>query len=296
MRQFRYFLGRAVESLRARPWPAAVTVATITLAFALLVGYLLLFRALEQAAAAWGERLEVSAYLEDAVGEARGRDLARQVAAWPGVGRVTYVSKTEALARFRAALAGQAVLLEALPGNPLPASIEVALAPELRTAEGIRDLAGSLRGLAGVSDVEYGREEAERLAALLGVVRLAGLAIALVLALAATLIVASTVRLGLYARQDEVEVLRLVGATERFVRAPFLIEGGLQGLAGASLALGLAALAHRVARPSLAALGDFLAPAAAGFLPAETVAAVAGAGMLLGLAGSWLSVRRGRAR
>lgn len=296
VRRFLYFLGRAVENLLARPWPTVVTVATIALAFGVLAGYLLVFQALDRAAGAWGERLEVSAYLEDAIGEAGGRDLARQVTAWPGVTRATYVSKEDALARFRAALAGQTALLEALPGNPLPASIEVSLAPDRRTAAGIRDIAAALRGLAGVSDVEYGREEAERLAALVRVVRLAGLAVGLVLALVATFIVASTIRLALYVRQEEVELLRLVGATERFVRAPFLIEGALEGLAGASLALGLAALARWIALPSLLALGDILAPAAVGFLPARTIVAVEGAGVLVGLAGSWLSLGRGGAR
>ncbi len=296
MRRFVYFLGRAVENLRARPWPTAVTVGTIGLAFTVLAGYLLVFQALARAAEAWAGRLEVSAYLEDALGEAGGRDLARQVAAWPGVTRATYVSKAEALTRFRAALAGQTALLEALPGNPLPASIEVALATDRRTAGGIRDVAAALRRLAGVSDVEYGREEAERLATLLRAVRLAGVAVALVLTLVATLIVASTVRLALYARQEEIEILRLVGATERFVRAPFLIEGALQGLAGASLALGLAALAHRIVLPSLLALGDVLSPAAVGFLSVGTIAAVGGAGVLLGLAGSWLSTGRGGVR
>lgn len=291
-----YFLRRALENLRARPWPTAVTVATIALSFAVLTGYLLVFQALERAAELWGARLEVSAYLEDAVGEAGGRALAERVAGWPGVARVTYVSKADALARFRAALSGQSALLDALPGNPLPASIEVAPAPERRTAEGIRDLAARLQGLPGVSDVEYGREEAERLTAVIRVVRLAGLAVTILLGLAATLIVANTVRLALYARQEEIELLRLVGATDRFVRAPFLIEGALQGLAGALLAIGLAAAAHRLALPTLLALGDWLAPAALPFLSGRTVAALAGAGLLLGLVGSWVSVSRAEVR
>ncbi len=292
MRRLSYFLARALENLRARPWPAAVTVTTIALAFALLAGYLLVFQALTRAADAWGERLEVSAYLADAVGEAAGRTLAVRVGEWPPVARATYVSKADALARFRAALGGQAALLEALPGNPLPASLEVVLVPDSRTARGILEVAARLRAEDGVTDVEYGKEEAARLATLLGIVRVAGGAVAGLLGLVATLIVANTVRLALYAREEELALLRLVGATEGFVRAPFLIEGVLQGTAGALLAVAAAAVAYRAARPALLALGDLFAPAATGFLEPSAVALLVGGGAALGLLGSLLSVAR----
>lgn len=292
MRKLAYFLARALENLRARPWPTSVTVATIGLAFALLAGYLLLFQALMRAADAWGERLEVSAYLADTVGEAGGRALADRVGQWPGVAGATYVSKAEALVRFREALGGQTALLEALPGNPLPASVEVALAAEQRTAGGLLEVAARLRAQPEVSDVEYGREEAQRLATLLRVVRVAGAGVAALLGIVATLIVANTVRLALYARGEELELLRLVGATEGFVRAPFLIEGVLQGAAGACLAVLVTAALHRAARPAVLALGDLFAPAVTAFLEPVTMAALVGGGALLGLVGSLLSVAR----
>ena len=296
MRRLAYFFARAVESLRARPWPTAVTVVTITLAFALLAGYLLLFQTLTRAADAWGERLEVSAYLAEGVDAAAGRALAERVARWPEVARAVYVSKSEALARFRAALGGQTALLEALPGNPLPASIEVSLVPEHRTPAGLAALEARLGAERGVTDVEYGREEAQRLASLVAIVRVAGGGIAGLLALVATLIVANTVRLALYARQDELELLRLVGATEGFVRAPFVIEGVLQGLAGAALAVAATAVAHRAARPTVAAVSDLLGSAAASFLDPSAVAMLLAGGALLGLLGSLLSVARWGAR
>ena len=296
MRRLAYFLARAVENLQARPWPTAVTVGTIALAFTLLAGYLVVYQALGRAADAWSARLEVSAYLADAVAEDEGRALAQRVTGWSEVAGASYVSKADALARFRAALAGQAALLEALPGNPLPASIEVALVPERRTGEGIRAVAARLGALPGVTDVEDGREEARRLVAIVRVVRLVGFSVAALLALVATLIVANTVRLALYARQEELEILRLVGATESFVRAPFLIEGALQGALGAAMAVALAALAHRLILPALLAVGDFLSPAAVAFLtPAASAVLVAG-GALLGLTGSLLSVGRRGAR
>lgn len=292
MRRLAYFLARAVENLRARPWPTAVTVVTIALAFALLAGYLLVFQTLARTADAWGERLEVSAYLADGMGDAAGRALADRVGQWPEAARVTYVSKADALARFRAALGGQTALLEALPGNPLPASLEVSLVPDRRTAGGLIEVAARLRAEAGVTDVEYGREEAQRLASLIAIVRVAGAGVAGLLGLVATLIVANTVRLALYARQEELELLRLVGATEGFVRAPFLIEGVLQGVAGAVLAVGAAAAAHRVARPTVLAVSDLLGSAAASFLDPPAIGLLVGGGALLGLLGSLVSVAR----
>jgi cell division transport system permease protein len=287
-----YFLGRAFGNLKARPWATAATVLTIALAFALLAAYLQLFQGLARAADVWAERLEVSAYLDGALSEADGRAIASRAAAWPEVQRATYVSRADALQRFRVSLGGQASLLDALPGNPLPASIEVALAPNARTPGGLVGVADRLRQLPGVTDVEYGREEAARLAALLRVVRVVGAAVAVVLGLVATLIVANTVRLALYAREEELALLRLVGATEAFVRAPFLIEGALQGALGAAVAVALAAAGYQLARPSLAGLGDLLGPATGRLLPLGTIAALVGAGALLGLVGSALSTRR----
>jgi cell division transport system permease protein len=287
-----YFVGRALANLRARPWPTAVTVSTIALAFLLLAGYLVVFQALARAAEAWGERLELSAYLHGRVADPEGLALAARVAAWPEVARAAYVSKDEALARFRAALGGQASLLDALPGNPLPTSVEVALRPGARSAAGIADLAARLGREPEVAEVEYGREEAERLATLLGVMRGVGLSVAALLALVATVIVASTVRLAFYMRQDEVDLLRLVGASERFVRAPFLIEGMLQGAAGAGLALLIAALAHRLASQSLAGAGGLVTPEAVAFLSPATASGLLAGGALLGLVGSFLSVSR----
>lgn len=291
MRRLDYVVRLALANLAARPWATAASVTTIAAAFALLAGYLVLFGAVERAAAAWGGRLEVAAYLDDAVGEAGGRALAERVASWAGAAAVTYVSKAEALARFRAALGGETALLDALPDNPLPASLEVRLAADHRTPEGIRRMAAALAALPGVTDVEYGREEAERLAALVRAARAVGLALALALALVALLIVAATVRLALESRRDEVEILRLVGASEAFVRAPFLVEGAVQGLAGALLAVGAAAAAHRFALPRLLGEEAWLAPLVP-FLPPATVAALAAGGLAVGLAGSWLSAAR----
>jgi cell division transport system permease protein len=184
--------------------------------------------------------------------------------------------------------------LQGLPENPLPPSVELRVPPELRSPSQLAALSEEIRARPQVDDVDYGQEAVDRLAAISRAVNLGGLVAFAVIVLATVIITSATLQLAIYARREEVEIQKLVGATDRFVKAPFLIEGMLQGLMGAALALaGLWAFSRWVS-PRLNDLFAFLAGPgrAVAVLDGRTFLEVVAVGCALGLCGSFVAVGR----
>jgi cell division transport system permease protein len=237
----------------------------------------------------------VTAFLEEGLAPERREELAASARTVEGVAEVRLVSKEEALERFRAGVGRGGAFLEGLDENPLPASLEIELEPASRSAEGMRVVAESLSGLPGIDDLASGQEWVEGYLRAIALVRGVGIGLGAILALAALLIVANTIRLAILARRDELEILALVGASRAFVATPFLLEGIAQGAIGGALALALLAALFRAALPEL----EFgLALVLGGveprfFAPAEAAALVAGGaglgmvGSAFALSGSW---------
>jgi cell division transport system permease protein len=283
----------AAEGVRHAPFVHAVAVLTLTIvlftaglargADAFLQGLL----------ASLGGEVRVTVYLADGLPAADAEALAAALGERVG-GRAALVSPAQALERLGRELPEVRGLLVSLEDNPLPASVELSVPPARRTAEALAAFAREARGLPGVADVEWGEEAVGRLSALARLLRVgAALAFAVVL-LATVTVVAATLQLSIYARREEIEIQKLVGATDRFVRAPFVLEGLVQGVLGGLLAAALLALLSRAAGPSLAALLSFLMPGelAPPLLTPRLAAELVGAGALLGLFGSLLAVRR----
>ena len=193
--------------------------------------------------------------------------------------------------RLKADLGDLAGALEGLSQNPLPPTIEVR--PRGSPApSAVRMLAARLARLPSVTDVDYGREWLDRLEALGRSLRIFGAGALLVVLGAALLVVANTIRLAVYARRDEIEIMKLVGATDGYVRMPFLLEGALQGLIGALLALGALHAVLRFLLPKATQAFAFAAGTDAPQLLPVHGAALIGIGALVGFLGSWLAVGR----
>src|SRR5207253_11178451 len=170
--------------------------------------------------------------------------------------------------------------------NPLPASVEIRPRAPL-AAPSLRVLAAELEQLPGVQEVEFGREWLDKLEALgRGLRAFAAGALVVVLG-AALLVVANTIRLAVYARRDEIEIMKLVGATDGYVRAPFLMEGALQGLIGAALALGAVIAVQRWLLPRATQAFVFASGMVAPHVSPAHGAALLGVGAMVGLFGSW---------
>jgi cell division transport system permease protein len=214
-----------------------------------------------------------------------------ELARWPEVEEVTYTSKAQAMTWFRSQLQEYAGILEGLKENPLPASLDLKFRSGRAGPGTVDKFVTRLQQRPEVAEVHYGQRWLERLRVFMEVVRLVGMTVGGLLLLATILVVSNTVKLTFYARQAELEIMRLVGATDFFIKAPFLIEGVLHGLGGAALAAGALMLLsqlfiahlHIPLRLALAPDAIVSPPLFAGFL---------GLGVVVGLLGSSFSLRR----
>lgn len=243
------FVRAALRGITSSPLTSGVAVATIGVTLVLVGAFALLVANMERMLGDFGDALQVTAFLEEGLSEDARRELAGTAATVEGVESVRLVSKEEALARFRGGVGRGAALLEGLSENPLPASLEIGLAPAYRSAAGLARVSGSLDGLPGIQDLSSGEDWVEGYLRAIALVRGVGFGLGLILALATLLIVANTIRLAVLSRRDELEILSLVGASRAYVGMPFLIEGLIQGAAGGALALLLLFAVFRLVLP-----------------------------------------------
>jgi cell division transport system permease protein len=293
MQALRYAFDEATRSLWRGRQSGVLSTATIALALFVLGAFLLVTSNLEQLGAEWSSAAELSVYLRDDATTQDRTTIERLLAPGDTVASFDYVSKADALARFKSTFNDLAPAVEGLGENPLPASYEVRLRPAEGGAPSRLDaLAESLRQSGGVADVRYDRQWLTRVLSAIGVVRRVGFALGGLLTLAAALTVANVVRLALYARRDELEIMNLVGAPGVYVRGPFVMEGVLQGGLGAVAAVTILWAAF------LAIRARYLAPLAAAvnlggirFLPVEVCLLLVLGGMAVGCVGGLVAAR-----
>jgi cell division transport system permease protein len=279
-------LANAFRGVRQASTTSLLAVLTIGVVLVLIGSASLLVENMTGILDEFGAELQLTAYLDESLESAELASLAERVGAAPGVESVEVVTKDEALERFER-IAGSSELLAGLEENPLPASLEIHLLPEARTAEAMTILREALDGLPGIDDLAHGQEWIEGYARALSLVRGGALGIGLVLGLAALLIVANTIRLAFYARQDELDILALVGASRTFVRVPFLLEGTLQGLLGGVVALMIIYGAYELILPQVRfGLELVVGRAELRFFSKGEALQLIGAGAGLGLLGS----------
>ncbi len=296
LHRLRFFVRQALGSMRQSPLVQLVAVSTIALAVAVLAACLMVLENVDRLAETWGAEVRLVVFLAPEASDADAERLRAQVVSLPEVERVTLRSREQALADFRAALGADAALVEGVGPDLLPASVEVGLRPGRRDEATLAALADRLRALpetAVVEDIAWGQDILERLRAFRDGLRLAGVVIAVLVALAVVFIVTNTVRLALFARRDEIEVMHLVGASRLFVRAPFYLEGALQGLLGAALAHAGLYAAWRLAVPTDDASVHFeLGRLPLHFLRADAIAALALGTMAVSVIASHVAVGR----
>ncbi|HEX9290279.1 MAG TPA: permease-like cell division protein FtsX [Anaeromyxobacteraceae bacterium] len=283
-----YFVRRALDAMARGPRVALVATGTIFVAVFVTGLFAATLHGAERLLATWAGEVQISVYLDPAADLAAAR--AAAAAAAPGRD-VEAVTADEALRRFKETLGREGALLEGVRPEVLPPSIEVR-APGIRLAAA-RLLAKRLEAVPGAREVDYGNAWLERLERLLDRLRWTGAALLAALAAGAAVLVANTLRLGVFARRDEIEIMKLVGATDGFVEAPFLIEGLLQGVAGGALAAGALLAGAALTLPRVAAALALASPVVrADVLPPALLAALVAGGAALGLVASALAVGR----
>ena len=237
MDRIRYIIEDALTNIRRSGWGGVASIATIAVSFVIVGIFLIITSNLGAVITEWKEQFQVTVFLDDNITADQLNLLRRRVQSEGAVQTVSYTSKEEALRQFKRELKGKESLLEGLGENPIPASLQLHIQDSYQTPEALKQLSTSLSRLEGVEDVMYGQEWVDRLSRIIRLLRLLGLSVGMALGLASLLIVSNTIRLTVYARAEEIEIMRLVGATRFHVRAPFLLEGMIQGTLGAGLAL-----------------------------------------------------------
>jgi cell division transport system permease protein len=286
-------IARGLRGARKNPLVQMVAVGTIALSLVLVGTVELVAANVANLARGWAGDVRMTVYLEDGCKPERAQKIAGALSRLPGVTEVRMVAPHEAYERLRRSLGSHADLLDGVEDGFLPASLEVALKPGVVDVIRAHPAFERLRHAPGVEDVELVGDWIERLRALESLLHELGLAVGVLVLAACLYIVGSTIRLGVFASRDEIEILKLVGATDGFVKAPFLVEGLVQGVCGTVLACGLLYGLYRLARPHVeASLGALLAAGPLTFFRPTELAVAVGFGALLGLAGSSLAVRR----
>jgi cell division transport system permease protein len=291
--QFGLVRRRVCSSLRERVWAHILTSGTMATALFVFGGFMLMQENLQKLLKGWGDQIQINAYLDNGLNAADVSSLSNRIKALAEVEQVRYVSQEQAWADFRSALGAQANVLEGLPADVLPASFEISVKPAYRDALLVESLANRLRQEKGIDTVEYAQEWVERLSLVVLAVQWTKWVLGGILFGAAFVIVGSTVRLAILARKDEIEIMQLVGASEELIQAPFVIEGMIQGIVGASLAiLFLWSLLWLIRNQIPTSAGLFGTLGGLQFIDHAGVALILGIGWLLGASGSLFSLRR----
>jgi cell division transport system permease protein len=291
LRALIYFFEEALISLWRSRLMNALSMATITVSLFVLGAFLTIASNLNEVVSRWSKKVQVTFYLADRV-EVGARDaLVARLRQHPAVEEVTVVSRQEALDRFRSLFKDLRSLPEDLGDNPFPASIEATLRHGHESPDAVRALVQAFQTAPGVDEVQYDLLWIERLATAIRLVRLVGGFLGGILVLAAVFTISNVIRLTMYAREDELDIMRLVGATRPYVRGPFVVEGMIQGGLGGLLSVGLLYLAFRVLAPDMLAASDLLGRAAV-FLPVQMCLLIVVGGMLVGIIGSLVSLGR----
>jgi cell division transport system permease protein len=289
---FAYFFREALRRIWVTKRTSFVAVAMIAMSLFILGAFLLVAENLGRAVAQWRGKSRVDVFFAADAAPEQIRAADAFLAGHPDLRARRFVTKEQALAQFKRDFANLKDVVDQLDGNPFPPSFQIDVPRDAVKARAFEREMAELRGLAGVEQVQYDWEWVTRLQRLVDVVNLVGLIAGGILALAAAFTIANVIRLTMMTYREEIEIMRLVGATERIIRGPFIIEGIVQGTIGGAIAVGLLyglfELARRMLAPSSSLLWGFLFAA---FLPWQKIAALIAGGTLAGWIGSWLSVR-----
>ncbi len=286
----RYAFEEALSSLLRRRVLTVVSIATIGASLGVFGLFFSIARAGGALVESLASKVQIVVYLKPELKDAERAALVAKIKAQPVVKGVEERTAAEALARFKALFPDLAAIPEEIGETPFPPSVEVSLKPDLARAPIVSGLIESWRKTEGVDDVHYDAILVNRLSAFVGLVRGLALVLGLVLAVASGFTIANVIRLSVYSREDEIEIMRLVGASKAFIRGPFLVEGSLSGAFGGLLASGLLALVLRRVVEAMrgANLGATLAPT----LGSSDVLALIFIGATVGLFGSFVSLGR----
>ncbi|MBU2699212.1 cell division transport system permease protein [Sporomusaceae bacterium BoRhaA] len=284
-----YFVTEAVKSLRHNGLMSIASITTVALSLLILGTFLMMVLNLNHLASELESKVEISVYLKDSLDDRAMREVGTRITQLTGVTEVTFVSKDEALVKFKQRLGEQQSLLSALgDSNPLPNAFEVKVDQPAQ----VKPVAQAISQLNGVENARFGQEVVEKLFQLTQMIRIFGLILIIFLAFAALFIISNTIRITVFARRREIGIMKYVGATDWFIRWPFLLEGIILGFGGALIAVLFLAQSYNMLTDKVVQSMAFLPLIPRYPFITEISLFLLVAGTVIGALGSTISLRR----
>lgn len=285
------FFKRAIEDFHNNRLLNVVTLLTVSLSILIVSTFILFFINTNEIMNFWKKGLRLMVYLKADIQSSELLDVRRQIQTMPGVESVTFISKEDAYNQLKKQLKRQASLFEDLDKNPLPDAFEIRMSSAAHGWDKVEFLAGQIESLDEVAEVEYGQKWLGRFTQIFDLFTLTGYAMCTIFFMASVFIMANTIRLVIYSRRDEIEIMRLVGAAERFIKIPFYIQGLLQGALGACIGLAILFVAFWLMASNIE--GEFF-PGLFNiqFLSPLILGIIILTSMLVGWLGSYLSLKQ----
>jgi cell division transport system permease protein len=283
----RFFLGEVLANLTRNKGMQITAIGTVAVTIVLLGAFLYTRETLSKLSAGLLSRIEISIFLADRVDDKQGRAIALRISSDPRVLAVTYIPKADGLRQLRERLHGE-IDTSLLTMNPLPNALRV----RVKNPDDVQAVARTIEKIPGVASVQYAQDAVTKVLRLTDTVGKIGLGMILVLVLAAAMIIANTIRLTVFARRREIAIMQLVGATNGYIRGPFLAEGFIVGTLGALLAIGCLLVARAELLPKVMTALAFVPFEIARVDEPHLVMQLLAAGIVVGVIGAWLSVGR----
>ncbi|MBN1141093.1 MAG: ABC transporter permease [Deltaproteobacteria bacterium] len=275
------------------PLLCTAAVGTMTVSLTIVAFFGVIFFNFEELTSYWGRRIQIKTYLETVPGALVLQGWLVEIREYPEVDEVVYVSQAEAFDRFKERLGQNSDLLHGMTPSILPASLEIALKEGFRNRQGVERVVGKLRKNPHFSDMRFGRDWLERFDSFVALFKFSAGILGGFLLFATVFIVSNTIKLTLYARREELEIMSLVGGTPAFIKMPYVIEGAVQGFIGGLLAVvGSYLIFALFLKQSLVSLLFTMGVGRVSFLPLRFQLGLLGAGVVLGVLGSLASLRK----
>lgn len=237
--------------------------------------------------------MQVIAYFDKGVSSGEIEGIKKDIEGFKEVESVIYISRDNALEMLSRDVTNVRDIVKELKGNPLPDSFRIVLRPDARTPEGIKKIAENLKGMSSVEDVEYGKEWVEKLNVFISTARVVGVVVGGIMVLIVLFIISNTVKFTLLTRREEIEIMKYAGATNLFIKIPFVIEGGILGFISGVSSLVMLFLSYKLILYKIpAATYVWLGGLKFVFIPPEAIILIICIGVILGCFGSWVSIGR----
>lgn len=286
-----YHLRYAFTNIRSNRLIHLISLSTITISLLLLASFILIFVNLNNWILDWGQSLSMSVYLRDGIDVRSKKGIETKIRDIKGAQLIGFISKERAMMDLAEGLGAKSGLLDGLKENPLPASFEVVFKDVNINQIVPKKVKEYLEKIEGVEEVAYTEQWLERFEGLIYILKVAGLSMGGLLCLAVLFIITNTIKLTIYSRRDEIEIIKLVGATDWFIKIPFLIEGAIQGIFSGLISITVLFLVYTLfslKKMHLLGLGVLKII----FLPTEYLVFILSLGLILGLMGSLIAVGR----